>query len=62
MCDSTITEQCIKSHKEISDFVELCRINSDEALINECPTFCEMNIALITTFKNGRATSSGQKQ
>ena len=62
MANLTVTEQCIKSYKEILDFVKLCQSDPVDAIIKECLIFCEMNIALLTALKNGIATSSGQKQ
>lgn len=62
MQNLSVTEQCIKSHREVSDFVELCRNDPDEAIINECVIFCNMNIALINALQNTVATTGGQKQ
>ena len=58
----SVTEQCVKCYKEISNFVKLCQSDPDENIINECITFCDINISLLTALKNTVATSSGQKQ
>lgn len=58
----SVTEQCIKSYKEVLDFVELCRSDPDETIINECVIFCDMNIALINALRSTVATTGGQNQ
>lgn len=48
----SVTEKCIKSYKEVLDFVELCQSDPDQNIINECVIFCDINIALIITLRN----------